>query len=218
MEYKLIEYVKELDVNSAKLEVENMLNNNVSPKEIQRQMLKGLYEVGQKYESGDCYIGDLIVSGMLMKEILALEKMKDSLLSSENICIGKVLIGTVCDDIHDIGKDILIEMLTTGGFKVLDLGVDVSPKKFVKEIISFQPDIVGISCILTTSINYVFQTIKEIEKEGLRNKVKIIVGGAAINKKYFSVDIADALTNDAYEGLNICKTWISDKKGVHRKG
>lgn len=214
MEYKLIEYVKELNVNEAKSEVEYMLSQGVAPIEIQKQMLVGLYEIGKKYESGDCFIGDLIVSGMLMKEILALEEMKTSLVTGEKGYTGKVILGTVSDDIHDIGKDIMMEMLESEGFEILDLGVDVSPEKFVEGVNSFKPDIVGISCILTTSINYVFETIKAIEKTDLRNDIKVIVGGAAINKKYFNVDIADALTNDAYEGLNICKNWILEKRGI----
>ncbi|AOT73168.1 cobalamin-binding protein [Geosporobacter ferrireducens] len=212
LEYNLIDYVTALDVNNIKSEVEKMLGENIEPKEIQRQMLIGLYEIGKKYESGEYYIGDLIVSGMMMKDILSLEKMKDPLSFNNQTFKGKVMLGTVSDDIHDIGKDILKQMLAADGFEVIDLGVDVPADRFVEEIQKHKPDIVGLSCILTTSINNIFKTIKGIEEAGLRNHVKIIVGGAAMNKKYFKVDAADAFTNDAYEGLQICEQWMLEKR------
>lgn len=211
IEYKLIKYVKELNENSAKSEVTKMLNNNISPKEIQEQLFIGMKEIGLMYESGEYFIGDLIVSGMMIKEILALDEMKYQLsTSNDKKYIGKVILGTVSEDIHDIGKNIIFEMLEAEGFQVLDLGVDVSPEKFVEAIISFEPDIVGISCLLATCIDSIFTTIKKIEKHNLRDNVKIIVGGT-INKKYINMDTADALTNDAYEGLKICKTWVTEK-------
>lgn len=210
MESRLIIYVKNLSINLAKQEVERMLADAISPEEIQKQLLLGLYEVGKKYEAGEFYIGDLIVAGMLMKEILSIDKMKSINETQRKDFNGKVLIGTVSTDIHDIGKDILIQLLLSKGFEVCDLGVDVPPEKFVEGIREFSPDIVGISCILTTSVDFVSKTINSIVEAGLRDQVKVILGGAAISKKYYKTDDADAITNDAYEGLKICEQWMTE--------
>lgn len=206
----LVEYISDLEVNKAKTEAKRLLDEGFSQKDIHQNMLDALYKIGKKYEVGECFIGDLIVSGMLMKDILAMDEMKTYNTDDNKMFNGRILMGTVYGDIHDIGKDIMDEMFTAEGFEIMDIGIDVKPQKFVEAIISFKPNIVGISCILTTSINYIFETIKAIEKSGLRDSLKIIVGGAAINKKYFSIDIADAITNDAYEGLHICENWIRE--------
>ncbi|NTW71517.1 MAG: cobalamin-binding protein [Eubacteriaceae bacterium] len=207
---KLVEYVSELEVNLAKTEARKMLSEGVSQKDIHQLMLEGLNEIGKKYEAGECFIGDLIVSGMLMKDILSMDEMKTYNPNENKKFKGRILMGTVSDDIHDIGKDIMLEMFTAEGIEVMDLGVDVKPEKFVEAIQVFKPHIVGISCVLTTSINYIFETIKAIEMSGARESLKIIVGGAAINKKYYSIDHADAVTNDAYEGLHICENWLQE--------
>lgn len=207
----LVKYVSQLDVAGTKREVDYLLSKDTKPEEIQRQMFLGLVEVGKKYELGEYFIGDLIVAGMLMKEILSLEKMKDNSDAQDHKPQGKVLMGTVSDDIHDIGKDIFKQLLVSNGFEVIDLGVDVSLSRFIEAIKKHKPDIVGLSCILTTAINHIFDTIKGIEDAGLRNDVKIIVGGAVVNKKYFTIDCADAFTNDAYEGLTICREMLKSK-------
>ncbi|MBF7095669.1 cobalamin-dependent protein [Alkalibacter sp. M17DMB] len=199
-------------MNQIRKEVDKLLAEGVHPKEIQRQLLEGLKEIGKKYESGECFIGDLIVSGMMMKEILSMDQMKTLLYEVDKTYTGKVILGTVSEDIHDIGKDIMKEFLSAEGFEVLDLGVDVSPEKFLEAIRTFKPDIVGISFILTTCLNNVFKTISAIENSGLRDSLKIIVGGAAISKKYSAIKGADAYTDDAYEGLKICETWMLSKQ------
>jgi methylmalonyl-CoA mutase cobalamin-binding domain/chain len=208
MGIRLVEYVRELNVNSAMREVESMLVNDILPEEIQKQMLTGLIEVGKKYEAGEFFIGDLIVAGMLMKDVLSIEQMKQLGEPGDKHYNGKVLIGTVSTDIHDIGKDIFAQLLSSNGFEVINLGVDVLPEQFIEGIKEHSPDIVGISCILTTSISYVPKTIKAIQEAGLRDQVKIIVGGAAISKKYYKSGDADAVTDDAYEGLKISEQWM----------
>jgi len=208
LDYKVSEYVKMLDINSAKEEVERMLSQKIEPKEIRNQIFLGLTEVGRKYERGEYFIGDLIVSGMLVKEVLALEEMKDSSSANSPQNKGRILIGTVCDDIHDIGKDIMTELLASGGIEVINLGVDVPPQKFVEGIRKYNPDILGLSCTMTTSINYIFKTIDVIKDAGLRDNLKIIIGGTAISKKYSNINLADEIVNDAYKGLKICQEWV----------
>ncbi len=204
---KLSQYISNLDLNNAKIEVQRLLKSNTSHKEVFQLLLAGLDEVGKKYKEGEYYIGDLIVSGMLMKDILSMEEMKNLNLDPP-ASKGKIVIGTVLEDIHDIGKSIMVDMLSALGFEVIDLGVDVSPEQFAKAVLEYRPHILGISCVLTVAINNIFVTIRAIEETGLRDELKIIVGGAALDKRYFSVREADALTNDAYEGVQICKEWM----------
>ena len=205
----LVKYMSALDVNSAKAEVKRLLEQNVHQTEVFQMLLEGLAEIGKKYEAGEFYIGDLIVAGMLMKDILSMEEMK-SMEREQPKIQGKVVIGTVLEDIHDIGKGIIADMLAAIGFEVIDLGVDVSPERFAEAVLEHKPQIVGISCVLTTAINNIFTTIKAIEQTGLRHKLKIIVGGAALDNRYFSIKEADAFTNDAYEGVQICEDWMKD--------
>lgn len=205
----LVKYMSALDVNSAKAEVKRLLEQNVHQTEVFQMLLDGLAEIGKKYEAGEFYIGDLIVAGMLMKDILSMEEMK-SMEKEQPKIQGKVVIGTVLEDIHDIGKGIIADMLAAIGFEVIDLGVDVSPERFAEAVLEHKPQIVGISCVLTTAINNIFTTIKAIEQTGLRHNLKIIVGGAALDNRYFSIKEADAFTNDAYEGVQICEDWMKD--------
>jgi methylmalonyl-CoA mutase cobalamin-binding domain/chain len=205
----LVKYMSALDVNSAKAEVKMLLEQNVHQTEVFQMLLEGLAEIGKKYEAGEFYIGDLIVAGMLMKDILSMEEMK-SMEREQPKIQGKVVIGTVLEDIHDIGKGIIADMLAAIGFEVIDLGVDVSPERFAEAVLEHKPQIVGISCVLTTAINNIFTTIKAIEQTGLRHNLKIIVGGAALDNRYFSIKEADAFTNDAYEGVQICEDWMKD--------
>ncbi|NLL19675.1 MAG: cobalamin-binding protein [Clostridia bacterium] len=205
----LVKYMSALDVNSAKAEVKRLLEQNVHQTEVFQMLLEGLAEIGKKYEAGEFYIGDLIVAGMLMKDILSMEEMK-SMEKEQPKIQGKVVIGTVLEDIHDIGKGIIADMLAAIGFEVIDLGVDVSPERFAEAVLEHKPQIVGISCVLTTAINNIFTTIKAIEQTGLRHNLKIIVGGAALDNRYFSIKEADAFTNDAYEGVQICEDWMKD--------
>ncbi len=205
----LVKYMSALDVNSAKAEVKRLLEQNVHQTEVFQMLLEGLAEIGKKYEAGEFYIGDLIVAGMLMKDILSMEEMK-SMEREQPKIQGKVVIGTVLEDIHDIGKGIIADMLAAIGFEVIDLGVDVSPERFAEAVLEHKPQIVGISCVLTTAINNIFTTIKAIEQTGLRHNLKIIVGGAALDNRYFSIKEADAFTNDAYEGVQICEDWMKD--------
>jgi len=207
--HKLIQLTIDLDINNVKEEVNKLLSIGTNQKEIFQGLLKGLDGIGKKYELGEYYIGELIVAGMLMKDILAMEGMKGTdFLPPVNR--GKFLVGTVLEDIHDIGKGIMIDMLTAMGFEVVDLGVDVSPDKFAEGVLRHRPHIVGISCVLTVAVENIFKTIKAIEQTGLRESLKIIVGGAALDKRYFSIESADAFTNDAYEGIQICEKWIKE--------
>jgi methanogenic corrinoid protein MtbC1 len=123
--------------------------------------------------------------------------------------VGKVLIGTVEGDIHDIGKNIVTFMLDVNGFEVLDLGVDVSPQKFVEAIGDFEPQVVGLSGFLTLAFDGMKATVDAIKEAGLRDSVKIMIGGGQVNEKIQEYAGADAYGRDAMAGVSLAKKWVS---------
>jgi len=172
-------------------------------------MAKGMEIVGEKYENGEYFLAELIMAGETMKE--GMKVLEPYLKGGEVKKIGKVVIGTVRGDLHDIGKNIVVTLLNTAGFEVYDLGVDVPPEKFVEAVKQNNPEIVGMSALLTTTMIEMENVIKALKDAGLRDKVKIIIGGAPITQEYAEKIGADAAARDAVEGVNICKSWIKSK-------
>jgi len=172
-------------------------------------MAKGMDVVGEKYEKGEYFLAELIMAGEVMKE--GMKILEPHLKGGEVKKIGKVVIGTVRGDLHDIGKNIVVTLLEAAGFEVVDLGVDVPPEKFVEAVKQNKPDIVGMSALLTTTMIEMENVIKALKEAGLRDKVKIIIGGAPITQEYAEKIGADAAAKDAVEGVNICKSWVTSK-------
>lgn len=172
-------------------------------------MAKGMEVVGEKYERNEYFLAELIMAGETMKE--GMKALEPHLKAGELKRTGKVVIGTVRGDLHDIGKNIVATLLNAAGFEVIDLGVDVPPEKFIEAIKENSPDILGMSALLTTTMIEMEAIIKELKKAGLRNKIKIIIGGAPITKEYAEKIGADAAAKDAVEGVNICKSWMARK-------
>lgn len=142
---------------------------------------QGMVELGNRFASGECYLPDLMFAGMIMKGVAAeLQPLLEK--SQEAATRGTVVVGSVQHDVHDIGKDILATMLRGVGFEVVDLGVDVPPDKFVEAIAKHNPQVVGMSVLLTTCFKSVIATVKAIEASGVRDKVSIMVGGAAASE------------------------------------
>ncbi|MEM2507706.1 MAG: corrinoid protein [Candidatus Bathyarchaeia archaeon] len=172
-------------------------------------MSKGMEIVGEKYERSEYFLAELIMAGEVMKE--GMKVLEPYLKGSKVKKIGKVVIGTVRGDLHDIGKNIVATLLDAAGFDVIDLGVDVSPEKFVEAVREYKPDIVGMSALLTTTMIEMENVIKALKEAGLRDRVKIIIGGAPITKEFAEKIGADAAAGDAVEGVNICKSWVLTK-------
>lgn len=169
-------------------------------------MVRGITVVGEKYEDGEYFLTELVAAGEIMKE--GLEEISPLLNSNDVKPLGKVVIGTVKGDLHDIGKNIVTMLLTSVGFAVTDLGVDVSGERFIEAVKSVKPEILGMSALLTTTMNSMKLTIEELRKVGLRDKVKIIVGGAAITEEFGKAIGADAAAMDAAQGVRICRKWM----------
>lgn len=178
-------------------------------KVVMEGMAKGMEIVGEKYERNEYFLAELIMAGETMKE--GMKALEPHLKAGELKRTGKVVIGTVRGDLHDIGKNIVATLLSAAGFEVIDLGVDVPPEKFVEAVKENSPDIVGMSALLTTTMIEMEDIIKELKKAGLRNKVKVIIGGAPITREFAEKIGADAAARDAVEGVNICKSWMAGK-------
>jgi len=177
------------------------LDAGIPAAEIVAECNQGMIELGTRFDQGDAFIPDLMFAGMIMKEVMA--KLEPFLGASGNAEEIKktLLIGTVQNDVHDIGKDITAMVFRSAGFRVIDLGVDVSPQKFVEAIREHKPDVVGMSLLLTTCYNSVTATMEAIHAAGLRDSVKICVGGAAASELMAERTGCDFYGKTAIDGL-----------------
>ena len=152
------------------------------------------------------------MAGEILKEISELIRPKLRELGKVRTPIGRFIIGTDEGDIHDIGKNIVVTIAEAAGFEVIDLGVDVSPSKFVEAIKQYNPDIVRMSCLITVGIDSMKKTVNAIRQAGLREKVKIIIGGGRVDQYACEYVNADAWTNSAAKGIRIMLKWMEEKK------
>jgi len=171
-------------------------------------LIQAMERIGVRFKSGEIYIPEVLIAARAMHAGLAV--LKPILSKSTGMMAGKIVVGTVKGDLHDIGKNLVGMMLEGGGFEVVDLGIDVSAEKFIEAIRKHQPQAVGMSALLTTTIKEMKSVIQEIEKAGLRERVKIIVGGAPVSER-FAKDIgADGYARDAASAVDIVKSLISE--------
>jgi methanogenic corrinoid protein MtbC1 len=168
---------------------------------------KGMAIIGQRFETGEYFVSDLIYAGEIMTNAVGI--LKDALVKGGG---GgpktKLILCTVKGDLHDIGKNIVKAMLEAGGFEVVDLGVDVAPEKIVDEVKKTGIKIVALSAVLTLAIDAMKATVDTLTSAGLRDKVKVIIGGAPINANYCKIVGADAWSLNAAEAVGICKKWL----------
>jgi 5-methyltetrahydrofolate--homocysteine methyltransferase len=166
-------------------------------------MVVGMNEVGARFKRGEMFVPEVLMSADAMQGGLVV--LRPQLVASGAKLIGKIVIGTVKGDLHDIGKN-LVGMLCEGaGFEVIDLGFNVDPDKFIAAIKTHQPDIVGMSALLTTTMRAMGQTIKAIEEAGLRDKVKVMVGGAPVDAEFARRISADGYGSNAPAGVDLAK-------------
>ncbi len=205
---RIVESLVNLDSGELKNTVKKALNCKISPHKIFNQGFgKGMEIVGEKYENGEYFLSELIMAGVTMNE--GLELIKPLMKSEDMKSRGKVAIGTVEGDLHDIGKNIVKTMLESSGFEVHDLGVDVPPERFVEKVKELKPDILGMSALLSVTMNKVKETIAALEKVSLRNDVKILVGGRCLDEKIAREMGADAYGSDAWDGVLKARELIS---------
>jgi len=167
----------------------------------------GMGIVGERFEKGEYFLGELIMSGEIFKQAMSfIEPKLTGDMRSETI--GQVIMGTVKGDIHSIGKDIVTGLLRMSGFEVFDLGVDVAPEAFVEKLVESGAPILGMSALITPSFESMKNTVTAIEKRGIRDRVKVIIGGGIVIEQVKRYVGADAFTRDGAEGVKICKEFI----------
>ena len=163
--------------------------------------------IGKRFADGEIYVPEMLVSAMTMK--LGLEKIKPLLTEEETETKGTILMCTVKGDLHDIGKNLVVMMLEGAGFKVIDLGVDVKMDKLLQTLKDKKVDILGLSALLTTTMPEMHRVIEALEVEGLRDNIKVIVGGAPIDKKFADKIGADGYAKDAAEAVQLARELVS---------
>ncbi|MEM1674738.1 MAG: cobalamin-dependent protein [Candidatus Bathyarchaeia archaeon] len=206
----LVEAYIDLDEEKVLKIAENLLKSGGDPAEIIEACRSATNIIGEKFERGEYFLSELILAGEIFNSVMRIVLPQ---LKKEIKPIGIIVLGTVQGDIHDIGKNIFKAFAEAAGFKVIDLGVDVPPEKFVEAIRDYKPDIVGMSCLLTAGIESMKKTVDAIKEASLRDMVKIIIGGGRVDKTTCEYTGADAWTNDAATGVRIILKWAEEKRG-----
>lgn len=197
-----------LDLEGVIDSVTKALQNNIDPSSILGAITDGMEIIGEKFQRCEYFLPELIMAGEIAKEVLKILKLHLKPEELKMKRLGKVVIGTVKGDLHDIGKNIVVMMLEAAGFEVIDLGVDVPSDEFIKAVKEHNADIVAMSALLTVTMPEMKTVIDELKKAGLRDKVKVIVGGAPVTQEYANLIGADGYGETAFDGVRICKEWI----------
>ena len=207
MSKKLIDAMVNMKEKEALEITKQLLDDGEDPISILNACKDAMTVVGERFEKGEFFLPELVMAGEMLSQISAIVKPKiTSSQASEHL--GKVIIGTVEGDIHDIGKDIVVFMLDVNGFEVLDLGIDVPVQKFVDAIKDFKPAVVGLSGFLTLAFDSMKATVDAIKEAGLRDDIKIMIGGGQIDDEVRKYAGADAYGSDAMDAVKLSKKWI----------
>lgn len=201
---ELADALRDLDEKKVYTLVDEQINRGISALDIIEQCNQGMIAVGELFSENTYFLSQLIFSSEILKSVM---RRLDPLLAGapKKETIGNVVIGTVKGDIHDIGKNIVVTLLRGTGFEVLDLGVSVPPEKFVEALKDSGTRVLGMSALLSTTYPEMKKVVDVIDAAGLREQVKIIVGGAPVNEQVRQFTGADYYAEDAVAGINLCK-------------
>lgn len=199
--------IVELNEDFAKELLKKRLESNEDPLKIMDDVKGAMKIIGEKFSNKEYFLPELIMSGEILRDIFQVlePKLKESQITKEKR--GRVLLGTVAGDIHDIGKDVVRFMLDANGFEVLDLGVDVSAEKFIESIKEFKPQVVALSGFLTLAFDSMKETIQKFKEAGLRDSVKIMIGGGTVDNSIVEYVSADAYGESAVEAVALASKW-----------
>jgi len=204
---RLFDAVLEGDFDSVKTNIQAALDVNLDPNVILNEgMIASMREVGCRFEAGEYYVPEMLIAARAMQSGMAI--LKPYLQQTDRKSSGKVVIGTVKGDLHDIGKNLVALMLEGAGFEIKDLGVDVPIEEFIRVVREEKPDIVGMSALLTTTMQMMKQTIDAFQVAGLRDQVKFIIGGAPVTETYANQIGADGFSPDASRAVNVAKALL----------
>lgn len=205
MQEKLFNLIVDMEEEEALKSAEEYLEGGGDAQKLIDVCRDAMDEIGNRFEKGDYFLSELLLGGEIFQQImqLALPFIK----GDENKKLGKMVLGTVREDIHDIGKDIFKVFAEAAGFEVVDIGVDVPVEKFVEAVKDNNPDIVGMSCLITAGMSSMKKTIDAIKEAGLTD-VKIIIGGGRVDRELKEFSGADAWADDAAKGVRLCKELV----------
>jgi len=206
---RIKESLLSFDSEAVRIEVEEAIRVSV-PVEVLIEALRGGMEaVGDKFRSGEFFVTDLIVAGEIMKE--AQELLEPLMRNTPTADHNTVVVATVTGDIHDIGKNIFVMLMRAEGFRVIDLGVDVSSEKIIAAVKEYRPEILGLSALLTTNLEEFPKIVAALKKEGLRGCVKVIIGGATVTEQFARESGVDAYAKSAVEGVDFSRSWVENR-------
>ena len=195
------------DAKTAAAETQAALDAGISAPDILHQAcIPAMTEVGRLFEIGEKFVPEMLIAARAMQKALVI--LKPLLVEAEVQTVGKVVIGTVAGDLHDIGKNLVAMMLEGAGFEIVDLGTDVAPEKFVNAVQEHEPDLVGMSALLTTTMASISKTIEALTEAGLREKVKVMIGGAPITQDFADKIGADGFAPDAGSASRMAKAML----------
>lgn len=201
------EAVVKYSIEDVKTLTRTALDQNVPPSDILNQgLIKGLEIIGDLYERQQIFVPELLLAGMAMKEGLSL--LKPTLQKRNIPPLGKMVIGTVQGDVHDIGKNIVSMFFAGAGFDVIDLGIDISAQKFMETVEKEKPDILALSCLYTPTRLTMKDVIQALESANLRNKIKVLIGGAPIDQRFADMIGADGYAPDPPSGVKKAMGWL----------
>ncbi len=195
--------MSDIDLENTLTAVRAAVERRASTASILAELSSGLNEIGRKYERGEAFLTDLIMAGEIMRETMKYLESKPS--TYEAASLGRILIGTVEGDIHDLGKNLVSALLRGSGFIVRDLGVDISPVGFLGEINAEKPDILGLSSLLTTTMIKMKDTVEIFRINRVRETLKVVVGGAPVSEEFAKRIGADAYGGNAFQAIDVCK-------------
>ena len=207
---ELIEAVIELEEERSYMLVKKFLEEGVNPKEIIDLLRKGVETVGERFSRKEYFLTELVMAGEIFQQSAKIleSAMKNEVEGSESL--GTVVIGTVKGDVHDIGKNIFVTLLQAANYQVYDLGVDIPAEKFVEKVKETKAKIVAFSGLLTIALDAMNETTEALKSAGLRDNIKIIIGGLPVDEMWMREAGADAYTDNAFEGVNIIKNWTKE--------
>jgi len=210
-EKQLIEAISEMREEEALQLARAMLDRGEDPLRVLDLCRQAMDVVGKRFERGEYFLPELVLAGEMLEQIGAVAKpLIQGRSDVATKKLGRVLIGTVHGDLHDIGKNIVTFMLDINGFEVRDLGIDVPVAKFIEAIREFQPKVVGLSGFLTLAFDSMKETVQAIDAAGLRNGLRIMVGGGQVDEAVRAYTGADAYGTNAVAAVSLCREWIAN--------
>ncbi len=212
-EKQLVDAISDMREDEAVALAKTMLDRGDDPVRVLELCREAMDIVGKRFEQQEYFLPELVLAGEMLENIGAMAKpliLQKSGGAAKKL--GRVLIGTVHGDLHDIGKNIVTFMLDINGFEVKDIGIDVSVAKFVEEIRTFKPEVVGLSGFLTLAFDSMKETVQAIEAAGLREKMKIMIGGGQVDEAIRTYTGADAYGANAVAAVTLCRQWIGGQE------